>query len=436
MIGGVLGLALLIVLIIVGVPIAISFGALALFLVLYFQMTPSFLAPAAFYTLKSPVLLAAPFFILLGIVMARSALSLHLVNFANTILGWMRGGLGMASIVACAMFGAIGGSCSAAVAAVGTIMIPRLQENGYPRGYSTALVACSSILGQLIPPSVPMILFALVTLQSVPGCWAATVGPGIITIGAFSVINYFMVRNLPNMTAIYATPVRSVRAMVAAAGRAAIRAWASLLLAGLVLGGVYGGIFTPAESASVGSVLAIGLVLVRRLLAPKQVTSAVAEAATTSGVLMIMIFFMMICTRTFTLEMIPQKMAEALLQVSSEPIVILLMVNVFLLVIGMLMDDASGSLLAGALLFPVVTKIGVHPLHFAAIVGVNLGLGNVTPPCAPILYLAGYVGNSTMDEYIKPALVLMWGGMLPVLLLTTWWPGLSLFLPSLLGYVH
>lgn len=431
--GTVLGLILLVILIIFGVPIAFSFGILALFLVLYFHMDPCFLIPTAFYKLKIVVLLAIPFFILIGSLMSASGLSNRLIELADTVLGWSRGALGAATVIACAMFGAIGGTCSAAVAAVGTIMIPRMEERGYPRGYSTALVACSSILGQLIPPSVPMILFALVTLQSVPGCWAATVGPGIIVVVNYSIINYLMSRKMPT------TPPHgaiSTREKVRGIAYAIRGAWSPMLLAVIILGGVYGGVFTPCESAVVGSVFIIILILVQKLLLPKELGGAIIESGTISGVLMIMLFFIMICSRIFTLEMIPQKMSAALLQITTNKYLILLLVNLFLLIMGMLMDDNSGSLLAGALLLPIMNSVGIHPLHFAAIVGVNLGLGNVTPPCAPILYFAGHIGHCGVEDYFKPAMILMWGGMLPIVLVTTYWPGLSLFLPGLLGYVH
>ncbi|MDJ0722633.1 MAG: TRAP transporter large permease subunit, partial [Desulfobacterales bacterium] len=177
-----IGILILVVLIVLGVPVAMAFGAMAIFLAGSFDIPTRMLIPTAFYQIKSVVLLSIPFFILVGSLMSSGGLATRLIDFVNSITGRIRGGLGAVTVIACAMFGSIGGSCSSAVAAIGTIMIPRMEENGYTRGYSTALVACSSILGQLIPPSVPMILFALVTYQSIPGCWLATIGPGIITI--------------------------------------------------------------------------------------------------------------------------------------------------------------------------------------------------------------------------------------------------------------
>jgi len=419
---------------VMGVPVAMAFGVLALFLVTWFQMDPGFLMPTAFYKIKSMVLLAIPFFIMVGGLMGTGGLAARLIDFIDAFVGRIRGGLGAVTVAACAMFGAIGGTCSAAVAAIGTIMIPRMEEHGYSRGHATALVSCSSILGQLIPPSVPMILFAFVTLQSIPGCWLATVGPGILTIIIFSILNYFMVRNLPSLVI---RPGLGFKEETKQIGRATYHGSFALLLPVIILGGVYGGIFTPTESACIGVLYVIPVsYFILKQLTLKGLGRSFISTATTTGVLVIMLFFVMITSRILTLEQIPQQMATWLIAVSPNKYVILIMTNVFLLIIGMLMDDVSGTVLTAPLLFPIMQAIGVHPLHFAAITGVNLGLGNVTPPTAPILYLGGRIGNCPIEKYIKPALILMWGGMLPVLLVTTYWPELSLFLPRLAGFVH
>jgi TRAP-type C4-dicarboxylate transport system permease large subunit len=149
-----------------------------------------------------------------------------------------------------------------------------------------------------------------------------------------------------------------------------------------------------------------------------------------------MLFFILITSRILIVETIPQQMADWVTETMASPVLVLLMINVIMLIMGMLMDDLSGTLLAASMLYPIVAAVGVNPLHFAAIVGVNLGLGCVTPPCAPMLFLAGRIGNCPAEQYMKPALILMFAGMLPVLAVTTYWPELSLFLPKLAGYVR
>jgi tripartite ATP-independent transporter DctM subunit len=418
---------------VIGVPVAMAFGAMAIYLATSFDVNSRILIPTAFYQIKSVVLLTIPFFILVGSLMSSGGLATRLIEFVNSFAGRVRGGLGAVTVVACAMFGSIGGSCSSAVAAIGTIMIPRMEAKGYSRGYSTALVACSSILGQLIPPSVPMILFALVTYQSIPGCWLATIGPGLIVIAIFCIFNYFMSRNMP-VELQNRLELKNQLEMIA---KSTLRAGPALLLPLLILGTIYGGIATPTEAACVSIFYVIPVsMLVYKTLGWKGLSEAFIQGATTTGVLIIMFFFVMINTRIMTLEQIPQEMANWITQISPNKFVILLLINVFLLIIGMIMDDISGTVIAASLLFPVTEKLGIHPLHFAAIMGVNLGLGNVTPPTAPILYLAGRIGECRIENYIKPSLVLMYGGMLPVVLLTTYWPDLSLFLPRLFGFAN
>jgi C4-dicarboxylate transporter, DctM subunit len=428
-----IGLGILILLMILGVPVAMAFGAMAIYLSASFDISSRLLIPTAFYQVKSVVLLTIPFFILVGTLMSSGGLAERLIEFVNSFAGRVRGGLGAVTVVACAMFGSIGGSCSSAVAAIGTIMIPRMEENGYSRGYCTALVACSSILGQLIPPSVPMILFALVTYQSIPGCWLATIGPGMLVIFIFCVFNYIMVRKMPVKT----MPKLQFRDQLVEIRRSTARASLALLLPILILGGIYGGIATPTEAACISIFYVIPVsMFIYKTLGLRELGKAFVSGATTTGVLILMFFFVMINTRIMTMEQLPQEMATWIMTISPNKYVILLLVNLFLLGIGMIMDDISGTVIAAALLFPVMEKIGVHPLHFAAILGVNLGLGNVTPPTAPILYLAGRIGNCEIESYIKPALILMYLGMLPVLLVVTYWPGLSLFLPTFFGYAN
>jgi len=366
-----------------------------------------------------------------GMLMSSSGIAERLTSFADSILGLMRGGLGAATIWACAIFGAISGTASSAVAAIGTIMIPKLEERGYPRYYSTAMVSCSAILGQLIPPSVPMILYGWVTQNSVTACFLSTVTPGIILATIYSIINYFMVkRNFPTIKVEPPIPgFEKVKVVARATKRSA---W-SLLMPIIILGAIYGGATTPTEAAAVAVTYSVIVgFLIYRELNIKTFFMSLYTAATTSGVIILMLFFVTILGRLYTMEKVPMIIADFLLSVSNNKIVILLMVNIFLIIIGMLMDDLSGTMLVAPLLLPLMIRIGVHPVHFAAILGTNLGLGNVTPPTAPILYLGGRIGKVPFNEYLPTALVFMLLGNLPVIILTTYWPGLSMFLPRLI----
>jgi len=379
-------------------------------------------------------MLAVPLFILLGNVMDASGLATKLINFVNSIVGQVKSALGTITVATTALFGAISGTDSAAIACIGTVMIPKMQDQGYPRGHATALVACAGILGQLVPPSVPMIFYAIVTGNSIPACWLATVGPAIIMVIIYSLLNAFAIRKFPLKVI---TQTLAFKERTKSVALATYKAIPVILLPVIVLGGIYGGIVTPTEGACLGVVYTVIVAcLFYRTVGIKELWSSAISAAVTSGVIILMTFFILITSKILVVEGITGQLAAWMLATSPNVYVTLLLLNIVLLVMGMMMDDLSGTLLAAAVLYPIAVSAGVHPLHFAAIVGVNLGLGTVTPPTAPMLFLAGRIGNSPPEEYMKPAMFFMWVGMLPLVFLTTYWPTLSLTLPGLLGYVH
>jgi tripartite ATP-independent transporter DctM subunit len=385
--------------------------------------------PTAFHKMKSLTLLAVPFFIMLGGFMSLGGISDRFVAIADAVVGRIKGGLGAVTIVACAMVGAIAGTCSAAVAAVGGIVVPQMEKQGYSRGYATGMLAVSSVLGQLIPPSVPMILYGFVTMTPITAAFLAGVGPGILTIIIYTIVNYFMVRNNPNIKVLPPVPIKQ---QIHQLGSALRHGFFALLMPVVLLGGIYGGIFTPTEGAAVALVYAIivGLFVYRNLKL-RDIGGVFVTQAVTTGVVVLMVIFVLVLSRIMTMQNIPQSLIAIISGVTENYYVTLLLVNLFLILLGMIVDDFTGTLLAAPLLFPLMQHIGVHPVHFAAILGTNLGLGNVTPPTAPILYLAARIGNVSVDKMIKPALVFMVFGALPVVLITTYWPDLSLFLPRL-----
>ncbi|MBN2395923.1 MAG: TRAP transporter large permease, partial [Candidatus Atribacteria bacterium] len=402
------------------------FMAAVLYLFILGGYDAMFIMATGFHKINSMAILSVLFFILMGGLMGSAGIAKRLVAISDSILGRAKSGLGTVSIISCAIFGAISGTCTAAVAGVGAIMIPRMVERGYPRGHATGLIACASVLGQLIPPSVPMILYAWVTWQSVAACFLATVVPGILLVILYSIINWVMCRNLD----IKVTPALPIAKQIRNFGKSTYQGTFALLMPIIVLGGIYGGVFTPTESAGIAVLYCIIVgFLIYHTLDIKQLISTMVNSITTTGVVVLMVFFVMILSRLFIMINVPQRLVAALTGVTDNKYLLLLMVNLFLIILGMLMDDFSATLLAAPLLFPLMEAIGIHPVHFAAILGTNLGLGNVTPPTAPILYLAGRVGNSKFDEMITPALIFMFFGAIPIVLLTTYFPFLSLALP-------
>ena len=423
-------LAILIGLLLLGVPAPFAFMAALVFLVYTYGFEPTAQLPMAFHKLKAFTLLSVPFFIMLGGFMSLGGMADKLVDIADALVGRIKGGLGAVTIIACAMVGAIAGTCSAAVASLGGIVVPQMEKQGYSRGYATGMLAVASVLGQLIPPSVPMILYGFVTYMPITACFLAGVGPGILTIVIYCIVNYFMVRNNPNVRVAPPIPFKSQAKQV---GTSIRKGFLTLLMPIILLGGIYGGIFTTTEAAVVALIYAIIIgMFVYRYLNIRMLGNVFVSQCVTTGVVILMVVFVIILSRVMTMQNIPQGLIAVISGVTENYYVTLLLVNLFLILLGMIVDDFTGTLLAAPLLFPLMQHIGVHPIHFAAILGTNLGLGNVTPPTAPILYLAARIGNVSVDRMIKPALVFMVFGALPVVLVTTYWPDLSLFLPRLI----
>lgn len=422
---------LLVFLLVIGVPVPLCFAGAVLFLLAFGDIgSASFLVGAGFSNVSSVIIIALPLYILAGNVMSQGGIAARLIDLADSIFGRMRGGMGMVVIVTTAMFGAISGMASSAVAAVGTIMIPRMAERGYDRAYAASLVAASSILCLLFPPSASMILYGWVTGTSIAASFLAPLVPGLMLIALFMFWNrVFAGRMGVAMTQEPASPAQITRQALAKARRAGF----ALMMPLIILGCIYGGVTTPTEAAAVAVVYAIPVSLfLYRELSPKGLWEVFWKSGQTTGVLLILVFFAAMYSRLLTMENVPQHLLSGFLMISENPIILLLLVNIFLMIIGMLMEDVSGILLAAPMLLPVVQQAGVDPVHFAAIVATNLGMGLITPPTAPILYFAALIGKTPLAPMFKYTLVFVFFAYLPVVLMTTFIPSLSMFLPRLL----
>lgn len=422
-----LAMCVVVVLLLAEIPVAFAFGIGALLFSYSTGNDISFLIPHGFKTASGFALLALPLFIFAGILMAEGGISERLLNFVNSMVGRIKGGLGAVTVLTCALFGAISGSSSAAIAAIGQIMIPRMVREGYPEGHATALVACSSVLALMIPPSIPMIVFSITGGLSVGAAFLSTIVPGILLTLVYCLLNFWFLRNDQQIKVESPLPLKTAVKGVAVSG---YNAGFALLMPLLILGAIYSGIATPTEAAAIAAVYAIPVGLfIYKGLSLRSLGSATVRAVTMTGSIMAVLFFLFIMSRAMILEQVPKQLAEALLQFSDNKYVILLLINLLLLLIGMIVDDISGSVLAAVIFLPVVQALGIHPIHFAAIVGVNLGLGNVSPPCAPMLYMAGGVSKLPLNRYLKPTLKLLCFGHLPMVLVVTFVPDFALFLP-------
>ncbi|WP_057465075.1 TRAP transporter large permease [Pseudovibrio sp. POLY-S9] len=419
--------ALLVTLMILGVPVALTFVAAAAFLIIFGEYnSTTFLITAGLSKLSSVVLLAIPLYILAGGIMTQGGIAKRLLEVADSFFGRYRSGLGVVTVITTAVFGAISGMASSAVAAIGSIAIPRMVERGYDRGYATALVSCSAVLALLIPPSATMILYGWVTGTSIAASFLAPLAPALLLVGLFSFWNMVLTRKM-EITVPEAQPLNVQIKTVFQRTR---EAGFGLAMPLIILGFIYGGITTPTEAAAVAVAYALPVAfLVYRELTFKSFYDVVWKAAQVTSVLMLVIFTANMLARVLTLEEVPQQILETMLSISDDPIVLLLLVNGFLLLIGMFMEDVSGILLAAPLLLPVVTEAGVHPVHFAAIIGTNLGMGLITPPTAPILYFGTLIGQTSLAKVLKPTLVFVFLAYMPVVLLTTFVPILSMWLP-------
>ncbi len=386
---------LIIILIISGLPLFACFAVACMGMMKVFDLGTDFAIPVIFTTLNSFTLMAIPFFVLSGGLMAKSKMSGKIVDFVNNIVGRIKGGLGLVVIVSCGFYGAITGSSGAAITAIGPAILPELDRYGYERRYSTALLACSGLLGQLIPPSIPLILFGMITGTSIAACWLSTVIPGLLLIIFYGIINYFFCRKNPKIIETREVSFNKIMS-------SARSGFFSLLMPVIILGGIYSGLFTPT-----------------------------IESVSVLGSIYFIIMFILILSRIFTLEQLPVILAESILEVSSNRVVILLLINVMLLIVGMLMDDISSMLVCAPLLFPLFIKLGVNPLQMAAILAVNQGTGMLTPPVATNLFMASRVGKVPVVEFIKYSIPYLIFGNIPVLLLVTFIPQLSVWLPQL-----
>ena len=428
-----ISMLIVVVLILIEIPVAFAFGIGAVLFAFLTGNNISFLIPHGFKTASGFALLALPLFIFAGLLMAEGGISERLLNFVNSLVGRIKGGLGAVTVLTCALFGAISGSSSAAIAAVGQIMIPRMVREGYPEGHATALVACSSVLALLIPPSIPMIVFSITGGLSVGAAFLSTIIPGIMLTVLYCVLNMWFLRNDQNIKVEPQLPFKQAAKGVVKTGYNAAFA---LLMPLIILGAIYSGIATPTEAAAIAVIYAIPVGLfIYKGMSLKSLGAVTVRAVTMTGSIMAVLFFLFIMSRAMILEQVPRDLAQALLTISDNKYVLLLLINLLLLLIGMIVDDISGSVLAAIIFLPIINELGIDPIHFAAVVGVNLGLGNVSPPCAPMLYMAGGVSKLSLDRYITPTLKFLCFGHLPMVFLVTFVPELSLFLPKLLmGY--
>ncbi len=433
----VIALIILLVTLIIGVPIPFAFLASAASICFLGGYDSSFLMAFGYNKTNSILMLTIPLFVLAGAIMDKGGIGEALISTVERFVGKSKGGLGIVTVVACAVFGAVSGSSSATISCIGSIMIPRLKQNGYPDGLIGALVASSGVLGILIPPSMLMILYAWASGESVLACFLATVIPGLTLMVLFSLVQLWYAKRNPNIKVVDKMVEKARRQeekRLAKAEHRGASAIPALIMPVIILGSIYGGILTATEAAALSVIYAIPVgILYYKKIRGKELKTALIQAGETAGTIMIMLFSVQILSRLYISENLPNTILNFLTSISESKIVILIMINIFMIILGMLMDDCSATVLATPILLPIVTALGVSPIHFAAILGVNIGMGNVTPPTAPLLYLSGRITGAELKDMLGPDMALIAFAWLPTLIITTYVPAYGLFLPRLFG---
>ena len=376
--------------------------------------------------IDSFVLLAIPFFILSGVLMGRGGIAQRIIEFAKTLVGWFPGGLAFVNVVGCMLFGSIAGSSAAAVSAIGGFMIPSMKKEGYSREFSTALTITASTTGLLIPPSNTLIVYSLASGGvSIAALFLAGYIPGIL-VGLF-------LMGVASIVALRKGEKFGQRVKFKLVIQSGIKAFLSLLLVVIVIGGIIAGVFTATEAAAVAVVYSLILaVIVYREVSVKDLPDILINTVVTTAIVMLLIGGSMALSWVLSYLNIPQNLSAALLALSDNKFVILLLINLILLFVGTFMDMTPAVLIFTPIFLPVAVNLGIDPIHFGIIMVLNLCIGLCTPPVGTLLFLGVTIGKTTVPKVIKPLLP-MYVALILALLIITYFPALSLWLPGILG---
>ncbi|MEZ7848373.1 MAG: TRAP transporter large permease subunit [Polaromonas sp.] len=416
---------LLFVFMAIGMPVAVALGLSSILTILMFaQDSLASLTLKLFETAELYTLLAIPFFILGGSFMTTGGVARRMIRFANACIGHLRGGLAMASVLACMLFAAVSGSSPATVVAVGAIVIAGMVKAGYTKEFAAGVICNAGTLGILIPPSIVMVVYAAATETSVGKLFMAGVIPGIV-LGLMLIVAIYVrarILDIPRQP-------RASMMEVLKAGRDSL--WGLLLIV-IILGGIYGGVFTPTEAAAVAAVYAFVIaVYVYRDIKLMQVPKVMLDAGKVTVMLMFIVANALLFAHVLTTERIPQQIAETIIGWGMPAWQFLVVVNILLLIAGMFMEPTGIILIMAPILFPIATQLGIDPVHLGIIMVVNLEIGMVTPPIGLNLFVTAGITKMSIMSVARAALP--WTMVLVAfLILITYVPAVSMFLPNML----
>jgi C4-dicarboxylate transporter, DctM subunit len=420
-------LGIIILLTLISVPIAFALSITTVLFLLWKGTAPLSVVPLNLFSGASSFpLLAIPLFILAGGLMETSGISLRLVNLANSLVGFIRGGLAMVTVVATMIQSEISGSSVADAAAIGNVVIPAMEKRGYPRALSAAIVSNAASAAILIPPSIPMIIYAWMAEVSVAKLFLAGFLPGFIACGCMMALSYYYARK-------HQLPVEQ-KFSLRQVGITTVQAFWALMIPIVIWGGIFLGIATATEVAALAVIAAliIGAFLYRELPA-RAIARILRDTTGQTGVIMVIVASSAVLGWFLTSEQIPQKFARAILETTSNKYLILFLLNIFFFVAGMFLHSAAAIILVVPIVMPLIRQIGVDPIHFGIIVTINLGVGQQTPPVATVLFTTAAIARLPFWEVFKtgwPYTVVL----ALVTLLVTYIPWLSLGVVNLVNW--
>lgn len=407
---GLIVILIFVIMLLLNVPIAISLGVASVMYIFLFSTLPVDLIIQSFFSgVDSFTLLAVPFFILTGDIMLEGGISQRLIGFCSALMKRSTGALSKITVFASAIFAAISGSGPATVACIGGIMIPAMEKDNYDKTFACSIAAAAGALGPLIPPSIALIMYGVIAGVSITDLFLAGIVPGILLAVILIIFSHFVCKKYK-----YGTPDALINTSIqkkyeqpkqmenVSLGKAFKDAIWAIMVPVIILGGIYAGIFTPTEAAIIASDYAIIIsIFVYKELKFRDLPRVFAKTALTSGTVLVLVACATSFGRVLTMEQLPGKLATFITGLSDNKIIILLLINVLLLIVGMLMETLAAIIILAPIFLPVVTALGVDPIHFGLIMVMNLVIGQCTPPVGVNTFVACQIGNIKMESMFK-----------------------------------